>query len=150
MGRIGALAAFASSVDKNATARPARTRAIAETAMTRSLLCIASSFCQEECSSGRLPATRLEAVVRGAEAGGPAAIGSGRSGRLAAARDAHEPGAEGVGDRLGPVLQVELHEDVLDVEVDRVLADPQGRGDLPVRGSLREELEHLVLPLRPP
>ena len=57
--------------------------------------------------------------------------------------------AEGVGDHLSTILQVQLVEDVAQVVLDRVLADEETFGQLPVRGdALYQELEDFALPRR--
>src|SRR5258706_15366615 len=59
-----------------------------------------------------------------------------------------QPQPEGLHDRLAPALRAELAEDGVDVELGGVLADPQGLGDAPVRESLGQLLEDLVLARR--
>src|SRR3712207_4783207 len=66
-----------------------------------------------------------------------------RSSRLAA----DEALPPGVDRGLGAVLQVELAQHVADVPLDRLLADRQFRGDLPVGAPLRDQAQHLLLPL---
>ena len=57
----------------------------------------------------------------------------------------HQALAKGEGGGLHPVLEVQLLEDVLQVVLDGVLGDRQGRGDLLVAPALRHQLEHALL-----
>ena len=66
-------------------------------------------------------------------------------GLFGASRRLGQPVAQGVGDHLGPVLEVELLEDVLQVELDGVLADHQRGRDLAIAGAGHQQLEHFRL-----
>src|SRR5689334_11713355 len=47
---------------------------------------------------------------------------------------------------LGAVGEVELHQDVRDMRLDRLLGEDQGAGDLTVGAAVRYQSEHLALP----
>ena len=57
-----------------------------------------------------------------------------------------EPGLIGQHDRLDPVTEIELLQDVSDVRLRSVLADDEFRGDLLIRETSGDESEYLSLP----
>ena len=61
---------------------------------------------------------------------------------------ADEPLAVGDRDRLRAAVDAELREDPLDVCGDRLLADHELLGDLPLAPAAREQHEHLALARR--
>src|SRR5512133_3669495 len=58
----------------------------------------------------------------------------------------HDAGSPGVDSRLGAVSDVQLAQDVVDVALDRALADHEPLGDVDVVQPLRHQLQHLSLP----
>src|SRR5262245_56364841 len=59
-----------------------------------------------------------------------------------------DPAADGVDRRLDAVLDLQLHEDVRDVVLDRLRADVQRLGDLRVVLAVRDQAQHLELAVR--